>query len=185
MHLRGGGARGDDVEHVVQRWQQQRRQYGIRRAVDRRHRHAPDLDLLPTGLLQQLVDPRRIGNGAVGGNSRVDVLAKFVSQRFLGGSRKERDPQIRGADVIGFVHDEIAAVVEAARGAGERERDHQPHQAEHRGLHRPKARELAVRQFAMPDAQTPAHFHGQQHAPEQQQPHQRCEGPVETAVDHR
>ena len=76
-----------------------------------------NLTLLLSGLLQQLADSPDVGSGAIGLESAVQIFAKLVLQRASWRLREKPDPEVRGADVVGFLDNKVAAMVEATGGS--------------------------------------------------------------------
>src|SRR5688572_1858365 len=97
-----------------------------------------------------------VGEAAVRLQSSVHVLPEAVAKRrpAIGGERL--DPQVRGADRVCLVDDQLAPVIEATRGAVEGERDQQPQQTEDAGLDRADTRAGAGRIMSLVALAEPA-----------------------------
>jgi hypothetical protein len=131
-----------------------------------------------------LSDSHDIGSHAIGLEPTVDVLAKFFFERAPRRFREEIDPKVRRADLVGLLHDEVAAMVEATGRSRKRKRNHQSHQAEHCSVRGAQASRFVSRRSKMLDPQAPAGFHRQQHSAEEQQQHHRRHSPIEAWSNH-
>ncbi len=97
-----------------------------------------------------------VGKRRVHRESLVDVPPEEVPQGRLGRGGQQIDPQIRGADRVGLLHDEVPARVETRRGSGEGEGDEKPHQAEDGAVHgaEPRGPRVVRARAAAADAKT-------------------------------
>jgi hypothetical protein len=82
-----------------------------------------------------------VGQELVRGDARIRVLPEFFAQLRLLAGWQEVDAQVRCPDGIRLVDRLRAPRIEALQRAGERERDHQPEEREHRRLERCHARQ--------------------------------------------
>jgi hypothetical protein len=78
-------------------------------------------------------------------NARFGILAKLLPQRRLRRSRQEIEPQIGRPYGIRFLHDQLPAQLIPGSGAGERERNHQAHEAEDGGFDSRQSRANDIR----------------------------------------
>src|SRR4029079_1934864 len=130
-----------------------------RGVIDRFQRQFPNLTLEFSGLVEQLTDSHDVGSGAIGLESGVEVFAKLVLQ---GASRRfgeKRDPEVRRADVVGFLDNQVAAMVKTTGGTRKRKRHHQSHQSEHRSVNGGEARRVTLRRAEVPGAQPLSRLH--------------------------
>ena len=106
-------------------------------------------------------------------DSRVSMYrAKVVSNRRLGGGRKQVEPQPGRADRVGLLDDLVAPDVESRRRLGEREGDQETEQAEHRALDRPQTLERPRRFRAPVRAEAPPDVQDQDEPQEESDRHQ-------------
>ena len=108
MGAGGHGPRGRDVDHGVERRQQQLASVHVSVGfTGGGHRPGPDLALKrfgPDKLRFGRVPVRQL---AIGRQPRVKVVTEQRAQSRLGTGRQQIHAQIRGADVIGFFGDEL------------------------------------------------------------------------------
>ena len=157
MIARGHQTRRRDVEHVVERGDHQDGRVRRRvRLAQRRERPRPDFTLQRRAAVELGARGGGVRHVRVRGHSTVDIRAEQGAQVGLRLARQQVEAQPRGADRVGFGRDEVPAILEARRRAGERERDQEPQQREHGGFHRRDPLVDAVRVAPAPGHADPA-----------------------------
>jgi len=128
MDLRGRRSSGSDIEHLVERRQEQHRR------CRRSRRGAIGNCLGPDGVLDLIAAAQffsggiQIGHFAGRAESRIEVLTKPFAQRRACFGGQDVNSQPRGSDAIGFLDRQLSAEIEARRRSREAKRDEQPEQ---------------------------------------------------------
>ena len=165
MHAGREGAGGRDVNHGVERRQQQHRrvlQTGLLAGGDGL---APDvpLHLRDSGLF--CLGRGNIWQLSIGCQPRLHILPEPLSEGRLGGRRQQVQPQVGGANGIGLLDDQLPPDIEPRGSSREGEGYEQPQEAEHRTLDDPALRCRAISIVrSPPDAEPPTRFQQEQHA---------------------
>jgi hypothetical protein len=93
-------------------------------------------------------------------------LPELLPKRGLCVGRKHVEPQVGGADRVGFLDEELAARVPSRRGARERERDQETQQGEHRAVHHADLGPRPLGARRAPPTGPPAELQEEEHADE-------------------
>ena len=163
-----------DVDHLVQRGQHERGD-GRRRSRlgDIFDGEFPDFALQGNVFREARFRRGPILHIPVGFESTVEIPAEQVPHHRLHSRRKQIDAQVRRADCIGLGRDQVTAILESRRCAGERESKQEPEQGKYSPVRGPDALRKTVRVARNPGhAEAAAQFangeHGQQEAAERQ-----------------
>src|SRR5262245_43371146 len=106
-------------------------------------------------------------------------MLEALTQRRLGVRRERVEPEVRGADVVGLLDDQLSTRVESSSGSREGEGDEEPQHGKDRAVDRADALGGGAGILLQPpEAEPAAELQAQQHAHEQAARVQEYRGPV-------
>ena len=158
-----------DVDHFIQR---REHQHGRRRWHARpqgsRDRLAPDLLLQGLVLGKARFRGRDILDIPVGFQTAIHVATEEIAHLRLHIAGKHLDPQKGRADRVRLRRNQVTAILESRRGAGEREGEQQPQQCEDGAVDGTHALWQTFRDPREPrDAEAPSDFRSGEHRKQQ------------------